>query len=223
VLITAALAALAVAQAPAIDPSDYSHRITNPWYPLKPGTVLRYRGRNGGERTLGVVQVTRRTRMVAGVRTTVVHDRLFEAGRLAEDTYDWYAQHRDGTVWYFGEATREVGRDGRTTSRAGSWEAGVDGARPGIVMPGRPRVGAEYEQEHFPGHAEDRFRIERLRATVRTPFGSFRQRAMRTRDWNPLERGVLGRKFYVRGIGEVKELNTKGPRETKSLVSVAHR
>jgi hypothetical protein len=212
----AAMAALTTA-----GPGDYSHRITNPWYPLRPGTVYRYRGRDGGDRLRDVVRVTRRTRVVDGVRCRVVRDRVFVDGRLAEDTYDWYAQHRDGTVWYFGEATREVGRDGRTISREGSWEAGKDGARPGIVMPARPRVGAEYEQEHRPGHAEDRFRIKELRATVRTPYGTFRRRAMRTRDWNPLEPGVVGRKFYVRGIGEVKELNVKGPREFQSLVSVA--
>ena len=201
---------------------DYTHRITNPWHPLRPGTVLRYRGRDGDERLVDVVKVTRRTRIVDGVRCRVVHDRVFVDGRLAEDTYDWYAQHRDGTVWYFGENTREVGRGGRTISREGSWEAGEDGARAGVVMPARPRVGREYEQEHRPGHAEDRFRIQERGATVRTPYGTFR-RALRTRDWNPLEPGVVGRKFYVRGIGEVKELNVKGPREFQSLTSIAHR
>ena len=85
-----------------------------------------------------------------------------------------------------------------------------------------PRVGREYEQEHRPGHAEDRFRIKELGATARTPYRTFRH-ALRTRDWNPLEPGVVGRKFFVRGIGEVKELNVRGPRESQSLVSIAHR
>jgi hypothetical protein len=216
------IATAAALAAGAPNPGDYTHRITNPWYPLEPGTVYRYRGRDGGDRLRDLVEVTRRTRMVDGIRCRVVHDRVYVDGKLAEDTYDWYAQHRDGTVWYFGERTREVGRGGRTISREGSWEAGKDGARPGIVMPAKPRVGDEYAQEHRPGHAEDRFRIKELGATARTPYRTFR-RAMRTRDWNPLEPGIVGRKFYVRGVGEVKELNVKGPREFQSLVSIAHR
>src|SRR4051812_5487868 len=111
-----------------------SAKVDNPWLPMRPGTVMRYRGMEGGKRTLDVVTVTRRTKLIDGARCVAVSDRVFTAGHLSEKTEDWYAQGRDGTVWYFGENTRELDRHGRTTSTEGSWEAGVNGARPGIVM-----------------------------------------------------------------------------------------
>ena len=216
-----ALAMTAAALAPA--GSGFSHHVDNPWFPLRPGTVYRYRGHEEGAPITDVVRVTRRTKRIAGVRCTVVRDRVFRRGRLREDTADWFAQDRAGTVWYFGERTREVDRHGRTTSREGSWRAGVDGARQGIVMPAHPRVGQSFQQEHYAGHAEDHFRIASLHASVTTPYASYSGNAMRTREWNPLEPGVVDRKFYVRGIGQVKELTVKGGSEELALVSIARR
>jgi hypothetical protein len=199
-----------------------SAHVDNPWLPMRPGTVMRYRGVEGGHRTIDVVTVTRRTKVVDGVRCVVVDDRLYAAGHRAEKTADWYAQGRDATVWYFGEDTRELDRHGRTTSTEGSWESGVKGARPGIVMPAKPRAGAAFEQEHFPGHAEDHFKIVSLHSHVSVPFHRF-GRAMLTREWNPLERGVIDHKYYVRGIGNVAEKTAKGRTETLKLISISHR
>jgi hypothetical protein len=203
----------------AINPSDYVSRVTNPWFPLKPGTVYTYRGVKDGKPSGDVVTITSQTKMIQGVRTTVVRDRLFLAGRLEERTTDWYAQDKRGNVWYFGEATAELDRKARVTSTEGSWRAGVDGAQAGIYMPGQPRVGQSGLQELYRGHAEDHFRVLRLSASIRVPFITTTH-ALLTEEWTPLEPAVLDHKYYVRGIGVVKEASVKGPRETGLLVTV---
>ena len=197
----------------------FSARVDNPWFPLRPGTQYVYRGRRDGEPSRDVVTVTRRTVLVQGVRCTVVDDRLFVRGRLAERTSDWYAQDRGGTVWYFGEATAELDRKGRVVSREGSWRAGVDGARAGIFMPARPRVGQSFRPEYYAGHAEDHFRVASLSSRVSVPYVTS-TRALRTVEWTPREPGVRDQKVYVRGIGLVKEETVKGGDELAELVSV---
>jgi len=164
--------------------------------------------------------VTGATRTIAGVRATAVSDRLYEAGKLAERTTDWYAQDRSGTVWYFGEATAELDREGRVTSTEGSWIAGVDGARAGIIMPAHPRVGQSFRQEYLKGHAEDHFQVLSLRATIHTPGASSSGHALLTKEWTPLEPGVIDDKVYVRGIGMVKEQTIKGGSELGVLAQV---
>jgi hypothetical protein len=193
--------------------------IDNPWFPLRPGTTFVYRGLQDGRPTRDVVTVTRRTRVIAGARCIEVDDRLYTAGRLRERTADWYAQDRGGNVWYYGERTAELDAQGHVTSREGSWLAGVDGARAGIFMPARPRVGATFGQEHYAGHAEDKFRILSLAASVSTPAATS-QRALLTKEWTPLEPGVVDHKLYVRGIGLVKEETVQGGNDRGVLVSV---
>src|SRR4051812_27521154 len=182
--------------------ANFSPTVDNPYYPLKPGTIWRYRGVKDGRPTVDVVQVTRKTKMVAGVRCAVVSDKLYAAGKLAEETSDWFAQDRAGTVWYFGEATRELDRKGRTVSTEGSWESGVKGARAGVIMPAHPNVGQSMAQEHFKGHAEDHFRVLSLKSSVTVPYGRFTGRALLTKEWTPLEPNVIDHKYYVRGVGE---------------------
>jgi hypothetical protein len=196
----------------------FGPQVDNPYFPLRPGTTLRYRGAEEGKRSLDVVTVSGRVARIAGVRCRVVRDRLYLAGRLAEATTDWYAQDSTGTVWYFGEATRELDARGRVTSTEGSWRAGVKGARAGVIMPAHPRLGDAFAQEHFPGHAEDRFRVIRRGVAVSVPYGSFR--ALETREWTPLEPGVVDHKLYARGVGLVAERSAKGSRERLELVSV---
>ncbi len=200
-------------------PAGFTARVTNPWFPLRPGTVMRYRGTKDGRPALDVVTVTRRVTTILGIPAATVRDRLYLDGELVERTTDWYSQDRHGTVWYLGEATADL-FGGRVVSREGSFRAGVGGARAGIVMPAVPRRGDEYQQELLPGHAEDRVRMGG-RVRVRVPFVTAR-RALRTLECTPLEPGVLDAKFYVRGIGTVAErqLRGPGPRETLSLVSV---
>jgi hypothetical protein len=203
-----------------IRPADFVARVDNPYFPLRPGTTLRYRGIKDGKPALDVFAVTHETRRIMGVPCVVVRDELFRSGRLVEQTVDWYTQDRRGNVWYFGEATRELDARGRTTSTEGSWQAGVAGARPGIYMPARPRVGDSFQQELLNGHAEDYFQILDLRASVTVPFGSYPNRALRTKEWTPLEPGAVGNKYYVRGVGQVKEAAVTGPAEALGLVSV---
>jgi hypothetical protein len=202
-----------------VDPTRFVRAIDNPWFPLKPGTTFVYVGVEGGEPTRDVVTVTRRTKAILGVRCVVIRDNVYIAGRLEERTTDWYAQDRAGNVWYFGEATAELDRRGRVKTREGSWEAGVDGAQPGIFMPARPRVGQAFRQEYYEGHAEDHFRIVSLSARVKVPHVSSR-RAMATVEWTPLEPGVRDSKYYVRGVGLVKDERIGGGSDRLVLTAV---
>ena len=144
----------------------FVEHIDNPWFPLVPGTTYIYRGMKDGEPSREVLRVTHRTKLIDGVRCTVLEDRLYLSGRLEERTTDWYAQDEEGTVWYFGEDTAELDEQGRVTSREGSWQAGVDGARAGIYMPADPKVGQSFAQEFYAGHAEDHFKVVDLAAPV---------------------------------------------------------
>jgi hypothetical protein len=217
-----ALAALAAAATPAaadlprgaepvtLDPRAMSVRIDNPWWPMRPGTRWVYRETAiDGTRQRVVVTVTRRTRRIAnGVTARVVRDVVTEDGAPVEVTDDWYAQDRAGNVWYLGEDTAEY-EDGRVVSREGSWEAGVDGAQAGVIMPARPRPGLRYRQEHYAGHAEDRAEVLSLREQAQVPAGHFRPVLM-TRDTTPLEPRVAELKLYARGIGPVLVVSLSG-------------
>jgi hypothetical protein len=206
----------------AATPRTFVEHIDNPWFPLVPGTTYVYRGIKDGEPSREVLRVTNRTKLIDGVRCTVLDDRLYLNGRLEERTSDWYAQDAKGNVWYFGEATAELDKQGRVRSREGSWQAGVDGARAGIFMPADPKVGQSFVQEFYAGHAEDHFRVEDLAASVSVPYTTSKE-ALLTKEWTPLEPGVIDHKFYVRGIGTVKEQTVKGGDELNELVSVTAR
>jgi hypothetical protein len=206
-----ALLALVFASAGAGPPQKFAARVDNPWFPLAPGTTYIYKGVKDGEPTRDVVTVTHRTKLIQGVRCTVVDDRLYVRGRLAERTDDWYAQDSRGAVWYFGEATAELDEHGNVTSREGSWRAGVEGAAAGIFMPAHPKVGQTFSQELFTGHAEDHFAVL-----------SVTKQKLLTKEWTPLEPGVVDHKLYTRGVGLVKEENVKGGDERAVLVSVRH-
>jgi hypothetical protein len=199
--------------------SDFTGHVDNPYFPLVPGTTFRYRGTKDGKPTVDVYRVGGRTKMIAGVPCVTVKDNLFESGKLAERTTDWYTQDRQGRVWYFGEATAELSPTGKVTSTEGSWRTGRDGAKPGIFMPPAPKPGQSYRQEYYKGQAEDHFRVRRLDASVTVPAGTYHP-ALLTEEWTPLEPGVIDHKYYVRGIGEVSEETVKGPLETSKLVAV---
>ena len=201
-----------------LNPSDFVARVDNPWFPLQPGSEYRYTGLKDGMKTVDVVTVTDRTKRILGVETTVVHDVVSVNGRPEEVTNDFYAQDREGNVWYFGEATRELDRHGNTISTEGSFQAGVKEARVGVLVPGHPKVGQTGRQEFRRGQAEDHFKVLDLNATVAVPFVSSHH-ALRTMEWTPLEPRVLDNKYYVRGIGTVREIAVKGPTERLRLVS----
>ena len=201
-------------------PGNFVARVDNPWFPLSPGTTFVYRGVKDGKSARDVVTVTHSTKRIQGVRCTAVADRLYLAGRLEERTTDWYAQDRRCNVWYFGEATAELDAKGRVTTTEGSWQSGRNGARAGIFMPAHPQVGQIGRQEYLKGHAEDYFQVLSLHAGVQTPYLSSRA-ALLTKEWTPLEPGVLDHKLYVRGIGDVLEQTVKGGDERLQLVSTS--
>jgi hypothetical protein len=199
-------------------PAAFVRQIDNPYFPLKPGATFTYRGTEDGKSSTDVVSVTRKTKVVAGVRATVVRDRVFVEGKLKEDTDDWYAQDTKGNVWYLGEDSKELD-NGRVTSTEGSWKAGVDNARAGIFMPAAPRVGQSVKQEDAKNVAEDCARIVDLHAQVKTPHVSS-SRALKTAEFSPLEPDVLENKYYVRNVGLVRERTVKGGSDVLELVSV---
>lgn len=188
---------------PVIVPSDFVAGVNNTYMPLVPGTTMVYEARTdeGTERT--VVHVTNATRTVMGVVCVVVRDTVSLDGSVIEDTYDWFAQDVEGNVWYFGEDSKEY-EDGEVVSTAGSWEAGVGGAKPGIVMLAHPHVGLTYRQEYLKGEAEDMGTVLSLDAAVTVPAGTY-SGALRTKDFTPLEPGVVEHKYYAPGVGVVLE------------------
>ena len=158
--------------APRFDPDNFVRVVDNPYFPLKPGTRFVYFGEEDGEAEKNVTVVTHDRKEILGISAIVVLDQVFVHGELKEKTFDWYAQDRNGNVWYLGEDTKEF-EDGKVVSTQGSWEAGVDGAKAGIIMPAHPQVGQHYHQEFFVGEAEDEARVVAVGLDINVPYGSF--------------------------------------------------
>jgi hypothetical protein len=204
--------------APVIDPGRFSTTIDNPYYPLVPGTRFIYEGTTADGVERNVVEVTHDTKVVMGVSTRVVHDTVEVDGKAEEETFDWYAQDSDGNVWYFGEDTRALG--GPTVDTSGSFTAGVDGALPGIIMPGQPVVGDHYRQEYYKGKAEDTAKVLSLTGSESARFGGAQMNLLVTEDINPLEPdGAVENKYYAKGVGQVLTVHVTGPAERVELVS----
>jgi len=186
---------------PAIDPADFVLTIDNPYFPLIPGTTFVYEADTDEGPLREELAVTSETRMILGVTATVVRHSEWIDGELEEVTDDWYAQDQEGNVWYFGEyVTEYVG--GMPDGHEGSWEAGVAGALPGIIMPAEPESGQSYHQEFQEGVAEDMARTLRTNDTVSVPYGTFTD-VLVTKEWSPLEPGAIEHKYYARGVGLV--------------------
>jgi hypothetical protein len=209
----------ATAPSPDIDPADFVSRITNDLFPLKPGTTFFYEGTKDGAPTSDKMFVTHNTKKILGVNCTVVHHQSFEGGVLVEDTFDWYAQDVDGNVWYFGEDTKELDPDGHVISTEGSWEAGVDGAEPGIIMEAHPHVGDRYYQEFSAGVAEDQAQVLSLDKSKCVHYGCFDDLLL-TKEWTRLEPGVVENKYYAEDVGFILGVMVKGGEERTELVRV---
>ncbi len=210
-------------KATGVDPADFDNPRPNPYFPLTPGLVTRLRGTDEGVRLRERVEITRRTKMIQGVRTTVVKDIIRRTdGTLVEKTFDWYAADNRGNVWYFGEWTASYDEQGRIESRDGTWKAGRDGAVAGLIMPADPKPTDAYRQEFRRGHAEDQGWIVANRGRVKVPAGTFR-RVVRSYEWTRLEPDTISMKFYAPGVGIVSEENVVGGSEKLVLVSVRGR
>jgi hypothetical protein len=200
-------------------PTAFVSRIDNKFFPLEPGTTFRYRGQQDGKPMTVSVSVTHKTKLIAGIRATVVLDQVFVGGKREERTFDWYAQDKHGTVWYLGENSSDYVK-GKWARSDGSWKTGVDGAKAGIVMKAAPALGKAYRQEYYAGHAEDMAKVIATKASVTVPYGTFAH-ALVTSEWTPLEKGVVEHKYYVRGVGNVRTIMVKGGSEEERLVSVS--
>jgi hypothetical protein len=186
---------------PEINPANYTTHIDNPLFPLVPGTTFIYEGQTADGLEHDEFAVTHRTRVIDGVTCVEVHDTVRLNGKLTEDTLDWFAQDLDGNVWYFGENTHEL-ENGLISTIDGSFQSGVDKAKPGIIMEAHPKVGDFYRQEFDLANAEDFAQVTGLNSTVSVPVGTF-NKCLKTSETTPLEPDVLEDKFYARGVGNV--------------------
>jgi hypothetical protein len=206
--------------APKIDAANFAAKIDNRYLPYRPGTRIHFEGVRGTTPQTDDQVVLRRTKRILGITSTVVRDTVSEQGRPVERTDDWYAQDKQGNVWYMGEDSFEL-EHGRFVKASDSWKSGVDGAKPGIIMPAHPRPGDAYRQEYYPpGKALDEARVLRLDGRLTVPFGAF-SGLLVTSERSPLE-PQTERKYYAPGVGEIAERVVKGHHEEFKLVSVTH-
>jgi hypothetical protein len=208
---------------PKIDPSNFVTTVDNPYFPLPPGTGFHYKGvaENGTTPQTDDMIVTHRTKTILGVKCTVVRDTVSSRGRPIERTFDWYAQDKAGNVWYMGEDSRERSH-GQFEKTSDSWEAGVAGAKPGIIMPGDPETGDAYRQEYYPRHALDQAHVLGPGGAVTVPYSAYDSTLLTVETAPQLDPGVAERKWYVAGVGDVKEQTARGNHEEIVLVRITH-
>lgn len=201
-----------------LNPADFTTKVDNPYYPLTPGTRRVYHETSSEGDQRSEITVTRDTKKILGIDTVVVHDVVTAAdGTLVEDTWDWYAQDKQGTVWYLGEAVKNY-TDGKLTDTEGSWETGVDGAHAGVIMPAHPTVGLVYRQEYYKGHAEDSAKVLAVGESVTIPYGSY-TKVVKTEDYTPLK-PEREQKYYAPGVGLVQVVMVAGGTDRAELVEV---
>ena len=186
---------------PVIDPANFVSEITNPYFPLKPGTVFKFEGTRDGVARRDEMIVTGETKVILGVKCSVVRDVASSDTEIVEKTVDWYAQDKDGNVWYFGEDTAEYSK-GKVTSTAGTWMAGVDGALPGYIMKAKPAIDDGYRQEYRPGVAEDFAKVIKIDASAGGPSGKY-ENVVVTEDTDLLDKAKFEHKWFAPGVGPI--------------------
>ena len=186
---------------PVIDPANFVSEITNPYFPLKPGTVFKFEGTRDGVARRDEMTVTAETKVIMGVTTMVVRDVASSDTEIVEKTVDWYAQDKDGNVWYFGEDTAEYA-NGKVTTTDGTWMAGVDGALPGIIMQATPKADEGYRQEYRPGVAEDYAKVVKTDATAGGPSGKYTNVVV-TEDTDLLDKAKFEHKWFAPDVGPI--------------------
>jgi hypothetical protein len=204
-----------------IKPADFlsENIVGNTYFPLISGRKLIYVGKDEDGNRIDIEEYfTGQTKVILGVTCVVVEFREWVSGSLVEVAYDWYAQAKDGNVWYFGEQVDNY-ENGNLTDHGGSWEAGVDGAQPGISMMGDPEIGIWYRQEYYKGEAEDVAQVLDLGVSVTTPASTY-ENCLKTAEWSPLEPDMMEHKYYAPGIGNIKIEKVKGSSGYEELVEV---
>jgi len=203
-----------------LDPADFSADVTHPLWPMKPRTRWTYREiETDGTLTDGVVVATTKTEKLAnGITGRVVRDTARQGGQIIEDTIDWYAQDSAGNVWYLGEQTAEF-EHGKIVSRHGSFEGGVKGAQPGILLPAKPEVGQRYRQEYLKGEAEDNGEVLATDELVQVRTGRYRH-ALLTKDTSTIEPTVVEYKLYAPGVGPALALSISGGSSREELIKI---
>jgi hypothetical protein len=201
-----------------VEPADIGFAVPpNPYFPITRGATWAYRSEGQTE----TVVVTGETKQLLGVNCAVVRDIAKEDGEVIEDTRDFYAQDVNGTVWYFGESTTEF-EGGDPVSLAGSFAAGIDGAKPGIIMEAMPQGGDVYRQEFALGEAEDLAEVLKLTGSAHVPGASCEGDCLVTRDFTPLEPGVEEHKYYAPGVGSILEVDLETGERLKLVSFQAH-
>src|SRR5881396_4280885 len=203
---------------PVLDPANFVAVIDNPYFPLPIGRTLVYEGIKDGQTQVDTVTVTDQTKVLEGITARAVSDISTHDGALLEKTLDWYAQDKQGSVWYLGEDTTAYLTNGKTDT-SGSWQAGVHDAEPGIIMEANPQIPDAYRQEFLAGQAEDTAWVVERGGTVTVPYGKLRN-TLKTLEATRIEPGSYDLKVYAPGIGIVLEQSLSGPPEVASLVSV---
>jgi hypothetical protein len=204
---------------PVIDPANFVAGVTNKYFPLTPGKVYTYEGNNGTVQ--GTVTVTNEHKTILGVQTMVVKDTVLTNGKLQEDTIDWYAQDKEGNVWYFGEDTKEY-HNGKVVSTEGTWQAGVNGAKPGIIMQANPQIDGPIFQEYYQNHAEDQFQVLSTNESLTLPIGKY-EGCIKTKEWTRLEPSVAEHKVFCPGIGFAQATTVQGGRDFSQLTGIKER
>jgi hypothetical protein len=203
---------------PSVEPANFITTVDNRYFPLKPGTTFHYEGYKDAVSQVDDMVVTHQKKRILGITCTVVRDTVSQHGKPIERTFDWYAQDKQGNVWYMGEDAFEL-KNGRFARADDSWKSGVNGAKPGIIMRGNPRPGDVYRQEYYPrGAAMDQARVLGATISIKVPQGTYK-RALATVEWSPIE-PQLEKKYYAAGVGEIREQVVAGGNEAFQLVSV---
>jgi hypothetical protein len=201
-----------------MNPADFTTEIDHPYWPMKAGSRWIFRETDAeGSVSRVVVTVLNKTKTIMGIEARIVHDQVTDDGEVQEDTFDWYAQDAEGNLWYFGEDTTEY-KNGKPKTKEGSWEAGVDGALAGVILPAHPEVGMTYREEYYKGHAEDGASILSVDAFAKVPYGTFDD-GIQTRNFSGIEPDVIEEKIYAKGVGVVLEITVSGGSDRTELVS----
>ena len=204
---------------PDVSPAKFTNstNITNPYYPLAAGKKYIYEGQTDEGLERVEEQRLSTTKTILGITCIVGYFKAYVNNKLVEETWDWYAQDNDGNLWYFGEEVNNFNPDGSLKDHGGSWEAGKDGAQPGLIMPAILQVGYKYREEYYFNHAEDEAEIIGTGLTVTIPLGTYTN-CIKTKNWTALEPDAMENKIYAPGIGLIKEINITDNFEIKLVM-----